>query len=126
VNSFPAKEKVEPKQKEKQRFTLDDVFEESEKEFLNKHKKEELVVEEEIVEKTIAPETKDVKRIRTFKAITGDIEQLENIPAYERKKVQVKIDNHSANKEISKFSLSEDADGLKIKKDNSFLNNRVD
>ena len=126
VNTFAVKEKVETKHKEKERFTLDDVFEESEKEFLSKQKKTEVIVEEEIIEKIITPETRDIKKVRTFKAITGDIEQMENVPAFERKKVKLKIENHSANKEISKFSLNEDADGSKIKKDNSFLNNRVD
>lgn len=57
-----------------------------------------------------------------------NIEQLENEPAYVRKKLQLDNRQHSSESKISKFSLSgdEETDGPKLREDNSYLHDNVD
>jgi cell division protein FtsZ len=57
-----------------------------------------------------------------------NIEHLENEPAYIRKKLQLDNRQHSSESKISKFSLSgdEEADGPKLREDNSYLHDNVD
>lgn len=65
-----------------------------------------------------------------YTAETGkdEIDELENTPAYVRKKVQ--LDNnkqHSENKELSRYRLSDDdGESPKLRQDNSYLHDNVD
>jgi cell division protein FtsZ len=56
------------------------------------------------------------------------IEQLENEPAYIRKKIKIKTDTPAVKKDVSKYKLSEDEDngGPKLREDNSYLHDNVD
>jgi cell division protein FtsZ len=123
--SFVIEDKTQA-QKEKQKivYDLDQAFNEGEKEFL-KNKKEDFIETKISTEKKEPVEKEDPLKKRVYKP-ENDLELMENEPAYKRKKVSVNIEKHSDNKNISKFSLTEDEDGAKIRKENSFLNNRVD
>ncbi len=56
------------------------------------------------------------------------IEQLENEPAYLRKKIPIKPEKPSAESNVSKYKLTEDEDkgGPKLREDNSYLHDNVD
>lgn len=56
------------------------------------------------------------------------IEQLENEPAYLRKKVKLKPEKPSESSSVSKFKLTDDEDGggPKLREDNSYLHDNVD
>ncbi len=56
------------------------------------------------------------------------IEQLENEPAYMRKKITIKPEKPSTESSISKYKLTEDEDkgGPKLREDNSYLHDNVD
>ncbi len=56
------------------------------------------------------------------------IEQLENEPAYMRKKIPIKPEKPSSESNVSKFKLTEDEDkgGPKLREDNSYLHDNVD
>ncbi len=56
------------------------------------------------------------------------IEELENEPAYLRKKIKIKPETPSKQKEVSKYKLSDDEDkgGPKLREDNSYLHDNVD
>lgn len=64
----------------------------------------------------------------SFHAIgTGNIEELENEPAYLRKNIQLDDVKHSAESKISKFTLSDDPENqLKISPENPYLHDNVD
>ncbi|HDR67867.1 MAG TPA: hypothetical protein ENN61_02325, partial [Bacteroidaceae bacterium] len=57
-----------------------------------------------------------------------EIEELENIPAYVRKKLELNNERISETEEVSKYRLTEENDngGPKIKSDNSYLHDNVD
>ncbi len=57
-----------------------------------------------------------------------EIEELENVPAYVRKKVDLGKEKLSEDQEVSRFSLKdgEDGEGPKLKSDNSYLHDNVD
>jgi len=60
-----------------------------------------------------------------------EIEELENVPAYIRKKVQIDQKKHSEDEEVSRYRLSDDGDkdgegGPKLRPDNSYLHDNVD
>jgi len=56
------------------------------------------------------------------------IEQLENEPAYMRKKIKIKSEKPSSESSVSKYKLTEDEDkgGPKLREDNSYLHDNVD
>jgi len=56
------------------------------------------------------------------------IDQLENEPAYLRKKIKIFPEKHSAAQNISKFRLTDDEEdgGPKLREDNSYLHDNVD
>jgi len=56
------------------------------------------------------------------------IEQLENEPAYIRKKIAIKPEKHSESSKVSKYKLSDDEDKgePKLRDDNSYLHDNVD
>jgi len=58
----------------------------------------------------------------------GNIDELENEPAYVRKKIQLEERKYSSESKISKYTLSDDDDdeGPKLREDNSYLHDNVD
>jgi cell division protein FtsZ len=59
-----------------------------------------------------------------------EIEELENVPAYVRKKITLDQQKHSEDKEVSRYRLSdnkeEGEEGPKLRPDNSYLHDNVD
>jgi cell division protein FtsZ len=58
-----------------------------------------------------------------------EIEELENVPAYVRKKIPIDQQKHSEEEEISRYRLTDEGDGEggpKLKSDNSYLHDNVD
>lgn len=79
----------------------------------------------------ILRETHEKLRERAMLTGQGDdeIEELENIPAYVRKKISIDQQNHSKDQEVSRYRLTDDAngeEGPKLKSDNSYLHDNVD
>ena len=55
------------------------------------------------------------------------IEDLENEPAYIRKKIKIEDTKHSTESKMSKYSLSEDEENnSKLREDNPYLHDNVD
>ncbi len=91
-------------------------------------------------EKKMAERVRNLKktheklRDRGYLSGTSDndeIEELENIPAYVRKKIPIDHQKHSEDQEVSRYRLTdEDEDGKnegpKLKNDNSYLHDNVD
>jgi len=62
-----------------------------------------------------------------MKLRSGNIQELENVPAYKRKEVALQQNVHSSETQISRFSLLADEDGkTEIRPNNSFLHDNVD
>jgi cell division protein FtsZ len=73
--------------------------------------------------KNIKKMQQELKELRFRKPENNDyIEQLEDEPAYKRRKVKLKNIKHSDELKISRYSLSDD----ELKKDNSYLHDNVD
>jgi len=63
----------------------------------------------------------------TAKTKDNEIEELENVPAYVRKKMKLDPEKHSENEEVSRYRLSEDEDeSPRLRPDNSYLHDNVD
>ncbi|MFH0759571.1 MAG: cell division protein FtsZ [Bacteroidota bacterium] len=74
----------------------------------------------------ILKETHEKIRERTsLSQINDEIEELENIPAYVRKKIPIEQKKHSEDQEVSRYRLT-DEEGPKLKSDNSYLHDNVD
>ncbi|MEN8203580.1 MAG: cell division protein FtsZ [Bacteroidota bacterium] len=77
-------------------------------------------------------ETHEKLRDRGYLSSSGDdeIEELENVPAYVRKKVPIEDKKHSEDEEVSRYRLtdenSEEEGGPKLRPDNSYLHDNVD
>jgi len=77
-------------------------------------------------------ETHEKLKDRGYLSSSGDdeIEELENIPAYVRKKIPINQQKHSESEEVSRYRLTDDGDsaegGPKLKSDNSWLHDNVD
>ena len=91
----------------------------------------------EDVEKKMADRVKNLKETheklkdRGYLSSSGDdeIEELENIPAYVRKKIPIEQQKHSEDKEVSRYRLTDDGhgeDGPRLRPDNSYLHDNVD
>jgi len=103
-------------------------------EYLLMGQSEDLTPEEK--EKKLAERFKQLKETheklkdRGYLSGSGDdeIEELENVPAYVRKKIPIEQQKHSEDKEVSRFRLTEDEgeEGPKLKSDNSYLHDNVD
>jgi cell division protein FtsZ len=98
----------------------------------NDEKKEEATqLNLEIIPDTV-PENINIKKIKKPEVSynnSNDIDELENVPAFKRKNIKLEemeeIENQE--KEISRFSLSDDENGnIKINNENSFLHDNVD
>jgi len=56
-----------------------------------------------------------------------EIDELENVPAYVRKKVQLDKKQHSESEEVSRYRLTEEEENSpKLRQDNSYLHDNVD
>ena len=56
-----------------------------------------------------------------------DIESMENVPAYKRKKIKIDHPKHSKESKISKYTLSDDdEEKTRLKENNSYLHDNVD
>ncbi len=73
------------------------------------------------------------EKLRERAMLTGqgndEIEELENIPAYVRKKIPIDQQKHSEDQEVSRYRLSDEGngeEGPKLKSDNSYLHDNVD
>jgi cell division protein FtsZ len=76
-------------------------------------------------------ETHEKLKDRGYLSASGDdeIEELENVPAYVRKKISIDHQKHSEDKDVSRFRLTDedgDEDGPKLRPDNSYLHDNVD
>jgi cell division protein FtsZ len=76
-------------------------------------------------------ETHEKLRERGYLSGTGDdeIEELENVPAYVRKKIPIEQQKHSDDEEVSRYRLTDENDGEqgpKLRPDNSYLHDNVD
>jgi cell division protein FtsZ len=58
---------------------------------------------------------------------TNGLQELENVPAYQRKQMQLQQIQHSSESQVSRFTLTNDEDGeTGIRPNNSFLHDNVD
>lgn len=76
-------------------------------------------------------ETHEKLRERGYLSGSGEdeIEELENIPAYVRKKIPIDQQKHSDDEEVSRYRLTDDEEGEegpKLRPDNSYLHDNVD
>lgn len=77
-------------------------------------------------------ETHEKLKERGYLSSGGDdeIEELENVPAYVRKKIPIEQEKHSEDKEVSRYRLTdndeEGDEGPKLRPDNSYLHDNVD
>jgi cell division protein FtsZ len=55
-----------------------------------------------------------------------EIEELENTPAFKRKQIQIDPQKYSDETKISKYSLTDDDNSVKLSKENPFLHGAVD
>ena len=63
----------------------------------------------------------------SMKLRNGNIQELENVPAYKRKEIALQQTPPSDESQVSKFSLLQDEEGnIEIKNNNSFLHDNVD
>ena len=78
--------------------------------------------------KNIKRMQEELKELRYRKPEKNNyIEQLEDEPAYKRRKIKLKNIKYSEESRISRYSLSDDDDSnVKLKKDNSYLHDNVD
>jgi cell division protein FtsZ len=77
-------------------------------------------------------ETHEKLKERGYLSSSGDdeIEELENVPAYVRKKIPIDKQKHSDDEEVSRYRLTDeegdDESGPKLRPDNSYLHDNVD
>jgi cell division protein FtsZ len=76
-------------------------------------------------------ETHEKLKDRGYLSSSGDdeIEELENVPAYVRKKIPIDQVKHSEEKEVSRYRLTDNPGGEtgpKLRSDNSYLHDNVD
>ena len=119
--------KTEVKQEEINEITLI-----TKKERFNSAPKASIVAKTEIREaQPMKEETKLSERAQKLKAMSyspkgGNMDDLENIPAYQRKKIHISHTVVSKESDISRFSLNDDGDTTELKSNNSFLHDNVD
>ena len=88
-------------------------------------------------EKKMADRVRDLKethdRLKEQGYLSGsgddEIEELENVPAYVRKKIPIDQQKHSEDQDVSRYRLTDEGDGEegpKLKPDNSYLHDNVD
>ncbi|TFF40914.1 cell division protein FtsZ [Mucilaginibacter psychrotolerans] len=84
---------------------------------------------DESIEEQLRKSRERIMRLKdlSMKLRNGNIQEMENVPAYKRKEVALQQTPQSDESQISKFSLTIDSDGkTEIKSTNSFLHDNVD
>lgn len=81
--------------------------------------------------KTSAQDDKHKERLKKLRELSytskTNFEDMENIPAYKRKNIQLPQNKPSTDSEVARYTLSDSEDGgLEIKKNNKFLHDNVD
>ncbi len=83
----------------------------------------------ESIEEQLKKSRERIMRLKdlSMKLRTGNIQELENVPAYKRKEVALQDTPKSDESAISRFSLMPDNEGnTEIRKNNSFLHDNAD
>lgn len=82
------------------------------------------------VKKTVHQDNKHKERLRKLRELsyTGkqNIDEMENVPAYKRKNINLSQNIPSEDSEVARFSLSDGENGVEIKSNNKFLHDNVD
>ncbi|RFZ82201.1 cell division protein FtsZ [Mucilaginibacter terrenus] len=84
---------------------------------------------DESIEEQLRRSRERIMRLKdlSMKLRNGNIQELENVPAYKRKEVALQQTPASDESQVSRFSLMPDSDGkTEIKNNNSFLHDNVD
>ncbi|MDB4924084.1 cell division protein FtsZ, partial [Mucilaginibacter sp.] len=84
---------------------------------------------DESIEEQLRKSRERIMRLKdlSMKLRTGNIQELENVPAYKRKEVSLQETPASDESQISRFSLLPDNEGkIEIRDSNSFLHDNVD
>jgi cell division protein FtsZ len=84
---------------------------------------------DESIEEQLRKSRERIMRLKdlSMKLRNGNIQELENVPAYKRKEIALQQTPPSDESQVSRFSLLQDDEGnIEIKKNNSFLHDNVD
>jgi len=84
---------------------------------------------DESIEEQLRKSRERIMRLKdlSMKLRSGNIQELENVPAYKRKEVSLQDAPASNESQVSRFTLLPDADGkIEIRDSNSFLHDNVD
>jgi len=84
---------------------------------------------DESIEEQLRKSRERIMRLKdlSMKLRTGNIQELENVPAYKRKEIALQQTPMSDESQVSRFSLLQDEEGnIEIKNNNSFLHDNVD
>jgi cell division protein FtsZ len=84
---------------------------------------------DETMEEQLRKSRERIMRLKdlSLKMRNGNIQELENVPAYKRKEIALQQTTPSNESEISRFTLLTDSEGnTEIRKNNSFLHDNVD
>jgi cell division protein FtsZ len=84
---------------------------------------------DESIEEQLRKSRERIMRLKdlSMKLRTGNIQELENVPAYKRKEVALQETPASNESQVSRFSLLPDSEGkIEIRDSNSFLHDNVD
>jgi cell division protein FtsZ len=84
---------------------------------------------DESMEEQLKKSRERIMRLKdlSMKLRNGNIQELENIPAYKRKEIALQQTPHSSESQISRFTLLADEEGkTEIRRNNSFLHDNVD
>src|ERR1700761_185319 len=84
---------------------------------------------DESIEEQLRKSRERIMRLKdlSMKLRNGNIQELENVPAYKRKEVALQDTPASDESQVSRFSLLPDSDGkVEIRDNNSFLHDNVD
>lgn len=82
----------------------------------------------ESIEEQLRKSRERIMRLKdlSMKLRNGNIQELENVPAYKRKEISLQQPAASNESSISKFSLSDNDGNPEIRRNNSFLHDNVD
>jgi len=84
---------------------------------------------EESMEEQLRKSRERIMRLKdlSMKLRSGNIQEMENVPAYKRKEIALQETPASDESQVSRFSLLPDSDGkVEIRNNNSFLHDNVD
>ncbi len=84
---------------------------------------------DESIEEQLRKSRERIMRLKdlSLKLRNGNIQEMENVPAYRRKEIALQQTAQSDESQVSKFSLTPDKDGnTEIRNNNSFLHDNVD